>query len=227
MTDTSREVTLEQVPCIRYPVRFRQKDNEDKDKDVRALIDLGREVNAIYSAYTTKLGLCTRKVDVGAQKIDGSYLDIFGMVIADCSVKNKLGRVRFFEETFLLANIGLEVVLKMLFLTLSKANIWFAEQELVWRTYTAAEALPTTRRVEIIDKGEFAAATLNTDNKIFVVHVTALAEPTTMAIHPSCQAQVAALTSEKTKILAEYSDFSDVFSSDSAAKLPKHIGINN
>ena len=33
------------------------------------------------------------KIDVGIQKIDGSYLDIFEMVIADCSVKNKLGRV--------------------------------------------------------------------------------------------------------------------------------------
>ena len=71
-------------------------------------------------------------------------------------------------------------------LTLSKANIWFAERELVWRTYMAAEALPTTRRVEIIDKREFAAAALNADDKTFVVHIVALAEQTTMSIHPSC-----------------------------------------
>ena len=74
----------------------------------------------------------------------------------------------------------------MLFLTLSKADIRFAEQELVWRTYMAAEALSTTSRVEIIDKREFAVAALNVDNKTFVVHVAALAEPTTMPIHPSC-----------------------------------------
>ena len=74
------------------------------------------------------------------------------MVIADCSVKNKLRRVRFFQKTFLLANIGLEVVLGMLFLNLSKADIWFVEQKLVWRTYMAEETLPMTRRVEIIDK---------------------------------------------------------------------------
>ena len=107
------------------------------------------------------------------------------MVIADCSVKDKLGRVQCFQETFLLANIGLEVVLEMPFLTLSKADVRFAEQELVWRTYMVAEALPTTRRVEIIDKREFAAAVLNADDKTFVVHVAALAEPTIMPIHPS------------------------------------------
>ena len=108
-----------------------KKNDEDKDKDVRALIDSGSEINIMHPAYATKLGLRARKIDVGAQKIDGSHLDTFGMVIADCSVKDKLGRVRFFQETFLLANIGLEVVLEMLFLTLSKADIRFAERELV------------------------------------------------------------------------------------------------
>ena len=98
---------------------------------MRALIDSGSKVNAMHPAYNTKLGLRTRKIDVGAQKIDGSHLDIFGMFIVDCSVKNKLGRVQYFQKTFLLANIDLEVVLEMLFLTFSKADIRFAERELV------------------------------------------------------------------------------------------------
>ena len=115
----------------------------------------------------------------------------------------------------------------MLFLTFSKADIRFAEQELVWRTYTAAEALPTTKRVEIIDKREFAAAALNVNDETFMVHIVALAEPTTMPIHPSCHVQIAALTSEETGNPTEYSDFSDIFSSDSAAELPEHTGIND
>ena len=115
--------------------------------------------------------------------IDESHLDIFRMVIADCSVKDKLGKIRFFQKSFLLANIGLEVVLEMSFLTLSKANIRFVKRELVRKTYTAAEALPTTRMMEIIDKKKFTVAALNTDNKTFVVHVAALAKPTTMSIH--------------------------------------------
>ena len=60
---------------------------------MRAPIDLGSEVNAMHPAYATKLGLHTRKIDVSAQKIDGSHLNIFEIVIADCSVKDKLGRV--------------------------------------------------------------------------------------------------------------------------------------
>ena len=70
MTDTSREATLEWVPCIRYPVRFRRKNDKDEDKDVRALINSGSEVNAMHPAYVTKLGPCARKINVGAQKID-------------------------------------------------------------------------------------------------------------------------------------------------------------
>ena len=66
-----------------------------------------------------------RKTDFGAQKINGSTLETFGMAIADFLLQDKLGKV----------------VLEMPFLTLSSADIRFAERELVWRTYTAAEAL--------------------------------------------------------------------------------------
>ena len=93
MTDISKKVTLEQVSCIQYLVRFRQKNDEDKNKNVKAMIDLDSEVNAMHSIYATKLGFRTKKIDVGIQKIDKSYLDTFGMVIADCLVKDKLGKV--------------------------------------------------------------------------------------------------------------------------------------
>ena len=71
------------------------------------------------------------------------------------------------------------------------------------------------------------AAVLNTDDETFVMHVAAPAKPTTIPIHSSCQVQVTALTSEKTGIPTEYSDFSNVFSSESAAELPEYTGINN
>ena len=59
------------------------------------------------------------------------------------------------------------------------------------------------------------------------MHVVALVKPTTIPIHPSCQAQVAILMSKETGIPAEYSDFFNVFSSDSAAELPEYIRIND
>ena len=115
----------------------------------------------------------------------------------------------------------------MLFLTLSKADIRFIEQKLVQRTYMAVEALPTTKNVEIIDKKEFASVALNADNKIFVMHVAALAQSMTIPIYLFCQAQVDTLTSKETEIPVEYSNFSDVFSSDFVAELPEHTRIND
>ena len=91
----------------------------------------------------------------------------------------------------------------------------------------AEKALPTTKKLEIIDKKEFAAAVLNSDDKSFVVHIAALAEPTTMLIHLSCPAQVTTLTSEETGILIEYFDFSNNFFLNSAAELLEHTGIHD
>ena len=47
-------------------------------------------------AYVKKLGLYIWKTNVGAQKIDGSTLKTFGIVIADFQIENKGGRPRFF-----------------------------------------------------------------------------------------------------------------------------------
>ena len=80
--------------------------------------------------YAAKLGLKVRKTDIGAQQIDGSTLKTFEMVLADFQVEDKLGRARFFQKTFLLANISTEVVLGILFLTLSNADIQFVEKKL-------------------------------------------------------------------------------------------------
>ena len=135
------EVVLDWVPCIYYPVQFRK----DKERaTIGALIDSSSEVNAITLAYAKQISLRTQKTDLRAQKIDGSLLATYGMVIAAFQVKNKLGRARFFQETFLLADPSIEVVLKMPFLTLSNVDIQFAEKELTWRSYIVKETLPTT-----------------------------------------------------------------------------------
>ena len=84
-----------------------------------------------------------------------------------------------------------------------------------------------TKKVEIIYKKEYAAAALNADNETFIVYVTALAKPTTILIHLFCQAQVALLTSEETRIPTKYSDFFNVFSLDSTVKLLEYTGIND
>ena len=95
------------------------------------MLNSGSKVNAMSSAYAERLGLKTWKTNVGAQKIDGSALETFGMVIADFQVEDKSGRPRFFQKTFLVADTKFEVILGMLFLKISNADIAFVEGTLI------------------------------------------------------------------------------------------------
>lgn len=79
MTEVSKEdkVVSARVLYIYYPLRF-QKNNQNK---VWALIDFGSEINAITLVYTLKLSFRVRQINVGAQKINGSKLKTFEMVL--------------------------------------------------------------------------------------------------------------------------------------------------
>ena len=173
-----RTKALDRISCIYHPVQFKKDTAE-----VRTLIDLGNKVNAMAPAYAKKLDLRVRKTDVGTQKIDGSTLETYGMVIAGFQVQDKFGKARFFQETFLVADTSVEVVLGMPFLALSKVEVDFAESELTWKAYTIAEALSTTKRVQIIGLKEIAKVALDPDQKAFVVHVATLSS--SMEVHPN------------------------------------------
>ena len=119
VTEASMEdISLVRVSCIHYPVQF-QKDGSQ----VQALLNSGSKVNAMNPAYASRLGLRVHRTDIGAQKIDSSTLKTFEMVLASFQVEDKLGRIQFFQETFLLADISTRVVSSMPFLTLSNADI--------------------------------------------------------------------------------------------------------
>lgn len=76
MTEASKkdDVILEKVSCIYYPIWFK------KDK-IRVLIYSGNKVNAITPIHISKLGFKTRHTNFKAQKIDGSTLEIFEIVL--------------------------------------------------------------------------------------------------------------------------------------------------
>ena len=167
VTDGGKEVV--RVLCIHYPVRFQEDQGQEQ---LRALLDSGSKVNVMSPAYAKRLGLKTRKTNIRAQMIDGSALEIFGIVIADFQMENKSGRLRFFQETFLVVNTKFEVILGMPFLKISNADVAFGEETLTWKSYTTNEALPTTERVQLVDSKEFVIAALDADSKIFVMPVT-------------------------------------------------------
>ena len=65
---------LAQVLGIRYPITIRKK-------SVLILFDLNSKVNAIYPIFAQKLRLPIKPTDIKAQKINGTILNSFGMVV--------------------------------------------------------------------------------------------------------------------------------------------------
>lgn len=72
----------------------------------------------------------------------------------------------------------------MLFLSLNNVNTDFLEVEkFISRNFTAAETLPTTCWVELINKKKFNKVALNENSETFMIYVIAL--EVGIAIHPS------------------------------------------
>ena len=151
------------------------------------------------------------------------------MVVSTFSVLDKDDRERFFEKSFILADVKPRIVFGMPFLTINNADINFQARNLQWRSYIIGDVLPTIRRVELIEKKEFVAVALNPEYKAFIIHVTALTIDPDNEVHPSKRIQIAYLKADKslTKVLSEYTDFADVFSLKLAIELLEYMGIND
>ena len=130
-----------------------------------------------------------------------------------------------------MANTKFEVILGMLFLKLSNADMSFSKETLAWRTYITNEALPIIEQVQIINKKNFVIAALDANSEMFIVHVV-IQEQEKILVHSKRQAQikaqVGALLFNKAliEVSAEYSDYSNIFSTEYAAELSENTGIN-
>ena len=153
------------------------------------MLDSGSKINAISPAYAKKLGLKTRKTNVGAQKTHGSALKTFGMVIADFQVEDKGGKPRFFQESFLVVDTKFEVILRMLFLKLSNADGSFGGEIFTWKSYTTSKVLSITKRIQLVVPKKFVIAVLDADNETFIEHV-AIREQKEMVMNPDRKAQI-------------------------------------
>lgn len=115
---TEETFPLKCVPCINHLVQFKKNQAE-----VQAILDSGSEVNIMTLAYAAKLDLKIRPISIRVQKINSSTLQTFGIVLANFQVNNKFGRVCFFQKTFLLVAISIEVILGIPFLTFSNVDM--------------------------------------------------------------------------------------------------------
>lgn len=171
-----------------------------------------------------KLGFKIWPTNLKVLKIDGSTLEIFGMVLANFQFKDKFKKAQFFQKTLLVADISVEMILEILFLTFNNANMLFVERELIWRAYSTVEVLFTTKWMQIINRKNFAAAALVPTKIAFVVHITYLDKK--MLIHSAKKAQIAFFITKKVAVSVEYSDYLDIFLEKSAAELSKRFDIN-
>ena len=132
-----------------------------------------------------------RFTNVGAQKIDGTTLETYEMVVAVFSVTDQANKVRLFEKTFLVANVSPDVVLRMPFLILSDVDIDFLKRELWWRSYTIEKVFSNTKRVKLVGKKEFIVAALDPGHETFVVQIAFLESPSNTQeddVHSFCRA---------------------------------------
>ncbi len=81
-------------------------------------------------AFVFQLGLKIRKINVRTQKIDSIIPETYGMVVSSFSILDKDDKERFFEESFLLADVKPNIVLGMPFLTMSNVDIDFQAWDL-------------------------------------------------------------------------------------------------
>lgn len=80
--------------------------------------------------YIAKLALKICNINIEAKKIDGPIFEMFEIVIASFQIEDKFKKAWFFQETFLLVNISVKVVLRITFLIWSSAIILFEEKKL-------------------------------------------------------------------------------------------------
>lgn len=116
VTSKKDDVILERFFCIYYP--FWLKKNK-----MQAFIDLSSKFNAKTLTYAAKLGLKVCLTDIRAQKINSSTFETFEIELASFRVENNFNKPWFFQKSFLLANINVDVVLEMFFVSFSNANI--------------------------------------------------------------------------------------------------------
>ena len=122
MTDKNTEEELKRVHCIWYYVIFKDQ--------IEVLLDSGSEINAISLAFTSHLGLKIWKTNFQAHNINSTILKTYGIVVFTFTMLDKDGSKKICEESFLLAEVKPKIVLRILFLTMSNADVDFQAWDL-------------------------------------------------------------------------------------------------
>lgn len=75
----------------------------------------------------------------------------------------------------MLANISIEIILKIFFLFFNNINIKYVEvKKLIWKFYNTIKTLFITSQIELIDKKKLSKVALYDNSKTCVIHVVVL-----------------------------------------------------
>lgn len=87
--------------------------------------------------------------------------------------------------------------------------------------------LPNNKQVEFARKKKFAIVVISPNKKIFIIYIVVFSLDSD--IHPSCRAQKASFLAYKpvTIVFPKFSDFVNIFSWESVAKLLEYVKIND
>lgn len=87
------------------------------------------------------LYLIPRSTNFSTLKIDNLALKTYETITNRLSIEDKLKQIYFFEETFLLTNTNIKIVLKMLFFCFSNINIYYNAKKVTKKTYTITNTM--------------------------------------------------------------------------------------
>lgn len=200
------------------------------------LLDSGSEANLVSQKFIKQLNLPTPALTNERLKtVDGRRMQTYGVHQLSFEITDRLGRTRYFKDTFLACDCESSIILGMPWLILANPSVfWRPEKQnpghLEWRAYNANIALETTKRVAMMDAEDFAKHAMDKTSTAYVMHVKYL--PNSSAdIRPNAPSAVSvtsmdlkqkAFDSTEISIPEAYAEFKDVFSDDQANILPDH-----
>ena len=166
------------------------------------------------------------------KKFTVTIFKIYEIVVVVFLIINSTKKVKFFKKTFLIVNISLNMVLGMLFLTLSSTNIDFSKKKALMEILYHQKKFFYYHISWASRKKESTASILNLGHKNFIIYIAFLNNSSNNQksnVYFFCKVQIAKLIANKasTLITTEYSEFINVFSLKLAFKLSKYIDINN
>lgn len=125
------------------------------------MIDFGSKNNIIHLIFAKKLGFIIRKTNISTWKINDYVLKTYIIIKTSFLLNNEASKTHFFKEIFLLIENSIIIILGIISLALSKANVNFANKKLKkWYLYIFVKIIPIITKAKLIKKKKFVVITL-------------------------------------------------------------------